>query len=555
MSAKAQLIKLYKTILPLSLREKMRIKYDEWERYVRVDLKLQKKYTYKKTGLKFSGKISGDPSFTIFVICKKAEPLDSETQASVEQQAYNQYDFVRYDAEEFNTALRNSKGDYIVFLQNGDLLTEDALLASVSEIRIKTPDLIYSDNDHFVKKGKYILPDFKPDFSPESLLSKNYLTGFIAFKKSTFLPWLDKPFEEYLSYDALLKISEKENFSSKHISSVLYHKKITAEQSKSPEKINSGFSPEETRKVLHAALKRRNIEAEIESNYPDIFRIKRRLKSNPLVSILIPFKDKPEILKTCLDSILKLSTYQNFEIIGINNNSSEAGTFEMMKEYSTKHSRIQFIDLNIPFNFSTLNNRAAEVSKGEHLILLNNDIEIITQDWIESLLEYSQEPKIGVVGAKLYYPNNLVQHAGVMIGIGGVGGHVHKMYHRNDYGYSGRLQYAQNITALTAACFMVKKSIYLKVAGLDEKNFEVAFNDIDFCLKVQYNGYRNIFTPYCEAYHYESISRGSENTPEKLNRFRREIDAFKNMHRNILEKGDPYYNPNLTLKFEDYSIR
>lgn len=257
----------------------------------------------------------------------------------------------------------------------------------------------------------------------------------------------------------------------------------------------------------------------------------------------------------CIESILDRSTYANFEIIGISNNSEEQSIFDEMKRLESLDKRIRFYEYNVPFNYSDINNHAVkEYAKGKHILLLNNDIEIITTIWIEELLMHSQRDGVGVVGAKLYYPNDTIQHAGVIIGIGGVAGHSHKNFHKDVPGYFSRLAITQNASAVTAACLMVKKAIFEEVGRLNEKELKIAFNDVDFCLNIQEKGYLNIFTPYCEAYHHESISRGLEDTKEKVERFKGEVLYMQKKHQDILTNGDPYYNPNLTLDREDFSL-
>jgi len=227
-----------------------------------------------------------------------------------------------------------------------------------------------------------------------------------------------------------------------------------------------------------------------------------------------------------------------------------------MDLYRSLDNRIKFIDYKDHFNYSKINNFAIQHANGEHLILLNNDIEIITPSWIESLLEHSQQEQIGVVGGKLYYPNNTIQHAGVIIGIGGVAGHSHKNLNRTFSGYFNRASIVQNLSAVTAACFMVKKSIYQKVGGLNQKDLAVSFNDVDFCLRVMEEGYLNIFTPYCEAYHNESLSRGFDcENIEKSERAAKEVQYMFKRHCNFLKTGDPFYNPNLSLNFEDFRLK
>lgn len=397
-------------------------------------------------------------------------------------------------------------------------------------------------------------PHFKPDFSPDTLLSYNYIKHLTVIKKSfidmtnSYNSELDGAFE----YDLYLKVIEKTS-KIHHIQKVLYHSRKN--KNCDINKFNNIKSSE--KEVIKQALKRRSLNAKVEDGkYPGIYKIEYILDKQPLVSIIIPFKDKPELLKMCIDSILDKTTYKKFQIIGISNNSLEKGIFDLMSEYESKDKRIKFYELNIPFNYSKINNYAVDnYVEGEHIILLNNDIEIISSNWIEEMLMYSQREEIGCVGAKLYYPNKRIQHAGVILGIYGCAGHSHKYYNYKSTGYSFRLISVQNVSAVTAACLMVKTKIYKELNGLDEINLEVAFNDVDFCLRAQENGYRNIFNPYCEAHHYESISRGKDNNSFKMNRFKREVEYIKKRYSKILEKGDPFYNPNLTLIREDFSLK
>jgi len=405
--------------------------------------------------------------------------------------------------------------------------------------------------------GKCVNPHFKPHFSPDLLLSHNYITHFTVFKKSLLdeVGTFNSIFDGAQDYDLFLRLTEKASIIH-HIPKVLYHWRMietstSANSEAKPEALERG------KKVLEAAMQRRGIDAKVENaNLPHYFRVKYTIIDSPLVSIVIPFKDKPELLTMCIESILQKSTYKNYEIIGISNNSSEQSTFDEMKRLKSLDGRIRFYEYNVPFNYSDINNHAVNAyTQGEHILLLNNDIEIISPSWIEAMLEFSKQERIGCVGAKLYYPNDTIQHAGVIVGLGGYAGHSHKMYQRYDYGYFNRLNIIQNISVVTGACLMVKKSIYAQMGGLDEVNFKVAYNDVDFCLRVRKLGYLNIFTPFAEAYHHESISRGYEETTEKIARFQNEKDALCNSHKGILERGDPYYNCNLTLDREDFSLR
>jgi GT2 family glycosyltransferase len=250
------------------------------------------------------------------------------------------------------------------------------------------------------------------------------------------------------------------------------------------------------------------------------------------------------------------SSYRHFQIIGINNLSRQAETAAVLNKLTGAYKNLEFHENNAePFNFPALINAGAKIVAGEHLLFLNNDIELISSDWLESLLEFSQEPEIGAVGAKLYFPDGRVQHAGVILNLGGIAAHSHKFYERRHPGYFHRLVVNQNLSAVTAACLMVKKTVFHEVGGFDEKHLPVNFNDVDFCLRIREKGYLNVFTPFCEAYHHESVSRGAEDTPEKQARFREEIAYFQQRHGAALSQGDPYYNFNLTVCREDFSFR
>jgi len=295
-------------------------------------------------------------------------------------------------------------------------------------------------------------------------------------------------------------------------------------------------------------LERRRIDGEviIEKAF-GTYRVKRRITGNPLVSIIIPFKDKPELLKKCVDSILKKSTYKNLEIILINNRSLEKETFDLIELLQKKDNRVKLFEYDAPFNFSEINNYGISVAEGEYVLLLNSDTFVINNNWIEAMLEHSQRPEVGAVGAKLYYPNGTVQHAGIIIGIGGVAAESFKGISRMDGGYFNRARIIQNLSAVTGACLMVKKTLYKEIGGFNEEDLKIAFNDIDFCLRIREKGYLNVFTPYAELYHYESASRGYENTPEKKERFGREVRYIRERYVEILKNGDPYYNINLSL--------
>jgi len=455
-----------------------------------------------------------------------------------------------------NEALKLAKGDYIALMDNDDELTPDALYEVVKAINAKEAEFIYSDEDKIEIDGTYVEPHFKPDFAPDMFLAQNYISHLGVIKKELIdkVGGFTAGVEGSQDYDLYLKVLEHTD-KIYHIPKVLYHwRKIPGSTAS---KFNGKFYAQEAgRKALENAMKRRDIQATVKNGkYPGTYKIEYELKDEPLVSIIIPFKDKPELLKNSIESVLNKSTYKNFEIIGISNNSEEEETFKEMKRLERLDKRVKFYEYNIPFNYSKINNYAVKkYSNGKHIVLMNNDIEIITSDWIEEMLMFSQRDEIGAVGAKLYYPDDTIQHAGVILGIGGVAGHSHKYFKKEDNGYFSRPHIVQNLSAVTGALLMIKKDIFLKVNGLDEKNLKVAFNDVDFCLKVRDMGYLNVFTPWAEAYHYESKSRGAEDTSKKRLRFAKEVEFMKNKWGEIL-LNDPYYNFNLTLDREDFGLK
>jgi len=473
-----------------------------------------------------------------------------------------------------NAALGLASGEYVALMDHDDELTVDALYEMLKVINGSGAEFIYSDEDKIEMDGKFTDPHFKPDFSPDMFLSQNYISHLSVIKKSLIdeVEGWTIGLEGSQDYDLYLRVLEKTD-KTVHIQKVLYHwRKIPG--STAAEFSDKSYAQKAGKQALENALKRRNINAEVlDAKYPGTYRVKYAINATidqrpttidqrpttidqtPLVSIVIPFKDKPELLDMCINSVLDRSTYQNYEIIGMSNNSEEEETFEMMKVLEAKDERVHFYEYNEPFNYSAINNYAVKNhAKGEQIILLNNDIEIITPEWIEALLEFSQRDDVGMVGAKLYYPDDTIQHAGVAIGVLTLAGHNFRHLPRDQAGYMARTSVIQNTSAVTTACTMIKRELYLKMNGMNEEDLKIAFNDVDLCLRIGEAGYLNIYTPYCEAYHYESISRGLEDSPEKLARFHSEIDYIKSRHGDILENGDPYYNPNLTLESEDFGF-
>lgn len=457
-------------------------------------------------------------------------------------------------SENTNAALEMADGEFIGLFDHDDLLTPDALYEVVKVINEKEDvDFIYSDEDKIeADTGRLYDPHFKQDWAPDTFRSYNYICHFTVIKKALLekVGYFRKEFDGSQDYDLFLRLTEKAN-RIYHISKILYHWR--AHPNSTAQKLEAkSYVVDAGIRALEEHLKRIGLEGTAESGLQEgVYNIKYLIKDNPKISIIIPNKDHKEDLKLCIDTILQKSTYNNYEIIVVENNSE---TKKIRKYYQEiqKQDNIQVVTWNEGFNYSKINNFGAEYATGEYLILLNNDIEIITPNWMEEMLMHCQREDVGIVGAKLYYPDNTMQHAGVIIGIGGVAGHSHKYFDRDDPGYFSRLKIVQNLSAVTAACLMVRKDVFDAVDGLDV-GFEVAFNDVDFCLRVRQLGKKVIFTPYVECYHYESKSRGLEDSPEKQERFQNEINRFKERWGECMR--DPYYNENLTLTSENFALK
>lgn len=448
-------------------------------------------------------------------------------------------------------------GDYIGLLDHDDELSQDALFEMVKVINDHSDaGLIYSDEDKMDLHGNSIEPFFKPDYSPDLILSQNYICHFTVMKKSLFdaVGGFRDGFNGSQDHDLVLRILEKTD-RIYHIPKILYHwRKIPG--STAAVYNSKSYAWEAGRKAIQDTLKARDINGSVFfGRFQGSYRVKRKLMSEPLVSIIIPFRDQPDLLDMCLTAVLEKTSYPNFEILGVNNDSQNRNTYDLMDRMTDMDSRIRFIDYRKPFNYSAINNDAVNQAGGDHIVLMNSDIQVIASDWVETLLEHSQRPEVGAVGAKLLYPNHTVQHAGIVVGIYGNAGHPHRFFHKDDNGYYARPHVIHNVSAVTGALMMVKKTLYQEVGGLDAENLGVAYNDVDFCLKLREKGYLNVFTPYCEAIHHESASRGYENTSQKKKRFEKEMLFFQSRWKDVLDVGDPYYNINLSLESEDFAIR
>ena len=455
-----------------------------------------------------------------------------------------------------NDALAIAKGDYIALLDHDDEISIDALYENAKVINQHSDvGLIYSDEDKMEMDGSRAEPYFKPDFSPDLLHTNNYICHFTVIKKSIAhdIGGFREGLDGSQDHDIIIRAAAQAE-RIVHIPKILYHwRKIPGSTAVAYD--SKSYAWEAGRKAVEDQLQKQEDGVQVEfGTLKGTYRVHREIHGNPLVSIIIPFKDKPELLDSCLNSILNRSSYDNFEIIGVSNNSEQPLTFERMQHFTELDSRVKFVEKNIPFNFSAICNYGVEQAQGEYVLLLNNDIEVISPDWIEQLLQNAQRPEIGAVGGKLLYPDGRIQHAGVVAGMVGAAGHPHKFFPDNHIGYHGRLHMAYNVSAVTGAMMMIKTSKFKDVGGFDEDNLAVAYNDIDLCLKLLKKGLYNLFTPHAKATHHESISRGYEDTDEKMQRLLKEQSHFLTTWSDFLKAGDPFYNPNLSLKNERFSL-
>ncbi len=462
-------------------------------------------------------------------------------------------------AENTNAGMEAATGDFIAFADHDDVLTPHALYQCVKALNENREiRLLYSDEDKMSMDGhKFFQPHFKPDYNPDLLCTVNYICHLFVVRRDVvdqvglFRPEFDGAQDYDFIFRCVEAVKPEEIY---HITKILYHWRCHEDSTaENPESKTYAF--EAGKRAIEAHYKRTGIHAEVfQGEFLGLYRTKFIRDHDPLISIIIPNKDHTDDLKRCMDSIDRKSTYQNYEYIIVENNSTEEKTFRFYKELEENHPKARVVYWDREFNYSAINNYGASFAKGEYLLLLNNDTEIINEDCLEELLGYCMRGDVGAVGARMYYEDDTIQHAGVVIGFGGIAGHCFVLQPRGTTGYCHRIICAQDYSAVTAACMMVKKSAFDQVGGLTEE-LAVAFNDIDFCMKLRAAGYLIVYNPYAELYHYESKSRGLEDTPEKVARFNKEIATFEKRWPDIMRDGDPYYNPNLTLKSQDFSLK
>ena len=455
-----------------------------------------------------------------------------------------------------NRALEQANGDYVVFVDHDDTLAPDALYECVKVLN-REPDaeVIYTDSDKLSENGKrYSEPCFKPDFNLDLLRCQNYICHLTVIQKRFLdkVGHLNPNYSGVQDYDHILRCVERTN-RIVHIPKILYHWRMCP-GSVAVDTDNKPYTYELFQKILREHYERMGIQAEVKAVFPGVVRTVYQLPCEPLVSVIIANKDHREDLMRCVESLEQESEYKNLEILIVENNSVSEEIFAYYDQVQRQYDTVRVLRYEKEFNYADIQNYAAVRAKGDYLLLLNNDTWLERPESIREMLGYCMRDEVGIVGAKLLYPDDTIQHAGVIVGLGGVADHAFTGMDKDEPGYCCRALCAQEYSAVTAACLMVKKSVYNAVGGMDVE-LKVAFNDVDFCLRVKEAGHKIIYNPFAVWYHDESKTRGAEDTPEKIERFRGEIEYFQRRWADFLYKGDPAYNPNLALDRHDFALK
>jgi GT2 family glycosyltransferase len=456
-----------------------------------------------------------------------------------------------------NSALAVADGEFVALLDHDDMLTPDALFEVVAALNADPAiDMLYSDEDKIDDEGRRRDPFFKPDWSPESFLARMYTAHLAVFRRSLVsdVGGFRPEFDGSQDYDLVLRVTERTE-RVHHIPRVLYHWRIHGASVASGTDVKT-YAYDNARRAIAEALVRRGEPGIVEhvADHPGNYRVRYTISSSDKVSIVIPTRDHADDLERCVRSIVEKSTYPNYEIVLLDNGSTDSEALAVLAAWERRDpQRIRVVRYDVPFNFSHINNYAARRTSGRFLLFLNNDTEVVTPDWIEALVEQAQRPPIGAVGALLLYADETIQHAGVVLRIGGIAGHGHRFLPADTPGYYYTVKTVNNFSAVTGACVMIRRDVFDAVGGFDE-GLAVAFNDVDLCLRIREHGFRIVYVPHAVLYHFESKSRGSDDTPEKIERDMRER-AFMQRRWNCSDREDPYYSPHLSLTREDYSIR
>ncbi len=464
--------------------------------------------------------------------------------------------------ENRNSCLSMATGEYCVFLDCDDELAQNCLLELAVAID-KNPgvDFIYSDYDKITTDGRRSNPAFLPDWSLHTTLSRMYTTHVTCYKTEFLkdIGWFRNGYEGADDYDLALRASDKlkpENVI--HIPKILYHWRVYPESTALSSGGDKDWAQKSQQKALENWIDRNSEEAKVlDGPYAGTWRVRFKILGSPKVTIVIPFRDKVEFLRQCIKSIESKTKYESYKIVLVNNQSKETDTLEYLKSVGEKY---EILNYNEPYSFSKLNNWAVEQIDGDHVLLLNNDTEVINKGWLGAMLEYSQRPEVGAVGAKLLYKNGKIQHAGVVVGMGIGAAHPHRMMDSDQPGYLGNLKNPTNYLAVTAACIMVKRDLFLELGGLNSE-LDPAFQDVDFCIRLHKKGLWNVYTPYAKLYHYESVTRLSKKLKDglesdkvnanKLQKLWPEFYRDSNKH----VSHDPFFNPNLDARYEDLRLR
>lgn len=503
---------------------------------------------------------SDDSHSYVGQICLEYQKADEARTGGKGRIAYKKLEKNEGISGNTNRCLAMATGEYIGLFDHDDIIHPSVLYEYAKVINEQGADYIYCDETTFKNSdiNKMLTMHFKPDYAIDNLRANNYICHFSVFHRQL----LDgdelfrTKYDGSQDHDMILRLTDKAK-KVVHVPKLMYYWRSHAGSVASGIQAKTyavdaakGAVAEHLRKHGYEHFKITSTRA-----FETIFKISYQIIGNPKISIVIANKDHEADLRRCLASIFEKSTYDNYEVIVVENNSE---TTEIWKYYEElkENERVKIVIYQGGFNYSAVNNLGVEVAEGEYILLLNNDTQVITVNWMEELLMYAQRQDVGAVGAKLYYGDKTIQHAGVVLGLGAhrTAGHSHYMQHRENLGYMGRLCYAQNVSAVTGACLLVSKELFEKAGGLDE-SFAVSLNDVDFCIKLREMGYLNVFTPFAELYHYESVSRGLDDQGEKAKRYNEESARFRDKWKAVLEKGDPYYNPNFSLDRSDFSLK
>ena len=459
-------------------------------------------------------------------------------------------------AENTNAAFAMAEGDFIALLDHDDLLAPNALyeIAAALEEHPEA-DVIYTDEDKVTTDlSEHFQPHLKPDFNLDLLRSNNYICHFLVVRRSVVqtVGGFRREFDGAQDYDFIFRCVEQAR-EVVHVPEILYHWR-THKSSTADNPASKMYAFEAGRRAIEGNLKRTGTPGTVEHT-PDFgfYRVKYPVQGEPLVSVIIPNREEKETLQACVESIFEKTAYKNYEIIIVENNSSSEEIFRYYRKLS-EDPRVHLIRWKKGFNYSAINNFGVRHAKGDYLLFLNNDVKVIDPDWMSEMLSVCQRKETGAVGVKLIYPDNTIQHAGCVVGMGGIAGNMFVNMPAERTGYLHKASLLQDMSCVTAACMMMKKEVFLEAGGFTEE-LAVAFNDVDLCLKVRSHGHLIVYDPYVKLYHYESKSRGTEDSEEKVRRFQTEIEYMRCHWLDILKKGDPYYNKNLSLTKWNYSLK